>query len=769
MDFTVHSPFFASNLNPGTLVPSLDARPIFMNRFLQHALLLLCLEAVSFSSFAQQFPFHPTDTSRNRLFSETGLPDKSAAQQVLAPFEKRFRILQITEALTDFSGAVTFNLFHDVQCSVQLQRQSGDFYGGMQVWTGRTPDARFDHLPHYINTVVVVNPETGNLVANLQNQQGWFQVLPTSVPGQYRIRDCKTDPISCELLGSLATHPDRQALEERSVCGSACLNETDANGKYVIDIFIGFSNSAAAAAGDFNAYAQAMVTSVNTGLTNSLVTDTWLRLVGTGTTPNNPGVVTSVLDDCYNWFATPIETTAPDLVSVFQTLTGASGEAGGWGYVGGYSNVNNIGQPNAFRHEIGHNAGGGHCPGDGSVLPYAHGFDTGNWRTHLCGNSVNFFSTPAVNDDLGQPIGDAATADMARTWRERAQEMAQRRLHRIPFFTGDECVNQICIPSHLGPQIELVRRVVFNTIDNNQTVPDWNCPTTTGYSDYTHLSTTVTKGETYPMTIMSNYSWPESNLGVWIDWNNDGILSTAERVINLSGNGPWSQPVLVPLDAVTGPLRLRIRLQYGEDYVPHPCDGSGYTSGETEDYTVAVASALPVELVDFQGVSTKGDNLLSWRTAREINTDFFEIERSQDATGFVKIGKSAARGMASSYSFADRPPVQGTVYYRLKMVDRDGTFQYSQMIALGEGAQNGFALFPNPASEQILLRTDQAVESDMQVSFWNAQGQKVLEVSVSASGAGFLPIDVRQLPAGVYQCRISDGASFKSVFRVVKN
>ena len=735
-----------------------------MNRLASTLLFLLSL-LFPFFIFSQNDPFNP-------LFSKTALTETSEQATLLAPLEKRATLARLNasaDGKIDLSGSILFNLFDDVEYPVQLHRKAGEFYEDMEVWTGRLPDERFDHIPHYINAVVVVNPRTRKMVANLHTRKGYFQILPTATAGVYRVRDCKDDPVNCQLLEPEAQHPSELSLEERSVCGSACLNETDANGKYVIDMFIGFSNSAASVAGDINAYAQAMVTSVNTGLSNSQVTTTYMRLVGTGTTPNNPGVVTSVLSDVYTWFAADLENTAADMVSVFQTLTGAPGEAGGWAGVGGYSSVNNIVQPNAFRHEIGHNVGGGHCPGDGSVFTYAHGYNNGNWRTHLCGNDVNFYSNPAINDNLGQPIGNAATADMARTWRERAAEISRRRLHRIPYYSGDACVNQICIPSHWGGQVELIRRVVFNTLDNNQGTPDWNCPSITGYSDYTNLNTTIRRGSTYTMTVTPNFSWDDSKLGAWIDWDNNGILDGSERMVNLSGAGPWSRAITVPTDAALGPTRLRIRLQYGPSYVPDPCDGSSYSSGESEDYTVTIAAALPVALINFQGKTETFGNLLTWRTAQEINTDHFEIERSPDGRAFISIGRETAKGAASSYSFTDRTPVKELSYYRLKIVDRDGSVQYSNIIFIGEKESNGFTIYPNPAHDELTLQTERALQSGLQVSFWNTLGQKMLEFSENdASQTTSWQIDVSALPAGVYHCRVSDEEKVQAVLKVVK-
>ena len=175
---------------------------------------------------------------------------------------------------------------------------------------------------------------------------------------------------------------------------------------------------------------------VNNGLTNSLVENIYIRLVGTAISEHNPGVVTSVLGNVYTWFANEIALTGADYVASIQVPTGGPSEAGGWAGVGGYSSVNSINSAAAvFRHELGHNVGSSHCtPG---ILPYASGFSNGNVATHMCGNNINFYSTPLVNDAMGVPIGDAAIADNGRVWKERAPTVSARQQHTILFDEND--------------------------------------------------------------------------------------------------------------------------------------------------------------------------------------------------------------------------------------------------------------------------------------------------------------------------------------------
>jgi len=534
----------------------------------------------------------------DRVLSDVGI----AGADVLSEGEHRSRLMEL-HGEVDLSAPLLLNLFDDAHFTVWLERQTWGHLPHLEVWKGRAEDGRFNHLSHYRNTVVVLNTVTGKFVANIETEQGFFQILPTARDGGYRVRDCKA--FVNELCGHLENGTaDRLNARggSRAGCDSDC-DEIDEGGRYVLDLFAGYSAEAAVVAGDLDAHAQANVETVNMGFANSMVTNTYMRLVGTGVVPHNPGIIPDVLSDAWEWFADEITELAPDFVAVFQTPTDAPNSAGGWGYMPGRSSVNGVAWATVFRHEFGHNVGGGHCFPDNES--HFNGFDNGNWRTHLCGNDVNFYSNPLVNDNLGNPTGDADEADMVRAITETAAQMATYAMHRVPYFEGDGCVNLICLPLHWGGPIEHIVRVQFNTIDNQQANPGWACASVTGYSDYTDFSTEVVQGSTYPITVTPDFSWAESTLDVWVDWNGNGLFSMDERMVALTGHGPWNAPITVPADAVTGPVRMRIRLLYGLEQETGPCDDSWYSSGETEDYTLQVLAAQPTGLPQPDGFSIR--------------------------------------------------------------------------------------------------------------------------------------------------------------------
>ncbi len=139
---------------------------------------------------------------------------------------------------------------------------------------------------------------------------------------------------------------------------------------------------------------------------------------------------------------------------------------------------------------------------------------------------------------------------------------------------------------------EYISRVQFGTIDNSS-----GC---TNYGDYTSLSTEVEPGETYPITITNgNPIYSSDIVGIYIDWNQNEDF-TDDGTILVSGSpgvGPYTANILVPDDALPGPTRMRVRLQWGGTL--SPCGSTSY--GEVEDYTLEVGgggfitSVVPAE------------------------------------------------------------------------------------------------------------------------------------------------------------------------------
>ena len=141
---------------------------------------------------------------------------------------------------------------------------------------------------------------------------------------------------------------------------------------------------------------------------------------------------------------------------------------------------------------------------------------------------------------------------------------------------------------------------------------------------------------------------------------------------------------------------------------------AGY-SKSGNDYDFAIArylndEALPVKLETFLAYKEDESVKLSWQTSSESNSDHFEIHRSNDGENWKSISSVAAlhhSDSLSNYFFIDKTPVEHN-YYRLKMVDADGSFAFSQVrsVAFDEvGLTENLLIFPNPASDHVTVRS----------------------------------------------------------------
>ena len=164
---------------------------------------------------------------------------------------------------------------------------------------------------------------------------------------------------------------------------------------------------------------------------------------------------------------------------------------------------------------------------------------------------------------------------------------------------------------------------------------------------------------------------------------------------------------------------------------------------------------LPLTLTDFSGKETKAGNQLHWTTSIEENTAYFQVEREAAAdAGFVSVGKVSAAGNSNQtvqYDYTD--VVKGDALYRLKMVDIDGKFTYSRIVALGLAADAlTLRVLPNPAHQPLSLIVGSPAAASTVLTVTDMSGKKILEKHVSLQ-KGTNSIDpgiLAKLPQGIY-------------------
>lgn len=181
-------------------------------------------------------------------------------------------------------------------------------------------------------------------------------------------------------------------------------------------------------------------------------------------------------------------------------------------------------------------------------------------------------------------------------------------------------------------------------------------------------------------------------------------------------------------------------------------DGPGIASGSS------CSSTLPITLVSFSGRSTDEGIQLNWVTAMERDFDYFEIQRADKDLTFKTIGKQAGEGglnVTTEYTYLDRAFGLKKNYYRLKSVNLDGSFEYSNVIMVEgntEFVKTSALLYPNPTyNGQFFIReTDQYSSPDL-VVVYNGYGQEIMRKSMENSQEVSLP---NGLATGVYLVKI---------------
>ncbi len=153
------------------------------------------------------------------------------------------------------------------------------------------------------------------------------------------------------------------------------------------------------------------------------------------------------------------------------------------------------------------------------------------------------------------------------------------------------------------------------------------------------------------------------------------------------------------------------------------------TNGAALDCTV-----LPIDLTSFTAEPKEDHVLLKWTTASEENNDHFDVERSSDGVQFSTIGSVNGAGTseaASQYILPDRSPLNGLNYYRLKQVDLDGQFEYSDISTVFFRQKNGpLTMVPNPGNSSVRVLLPQKAGAII-VHVIDATGRVVLAVPTS--------------------------------------
>lgn len=191
-------------------------------------------------------------------------------------------------------------------------------------------------------------------------------------------------------------------------------------------------------------------------------------------------------------------------------------------------------------------------------------------------------------------------------------------------------------------------------------------------------------------------------------------------------------------------------------------------------------ATLPIELLNLTATPINENTIkVDWTTATEINTDYFEIERTEDGINHNVVGLSNAAGNSSnpiSYFIDDENCLKDVLYfYRIKTFDNNNTYSYSNyasaIIPSNLITENAITVFPNPISSgQLIVGFSLDNQSDVQIRIYNAIGQLIQENSYSERSVGeqLINIPFDHIANGAYFIEVSDSQNTLGNCKLIK-
>jgi parallel beta-helix repeat protein len=245
---------------------------------------------------------------------------------------------------------------------------------------------------------------------------------------------------------------------------------------------------------------------------------------------------------------------------------------------------------------------------------------------------------------------------------------------------------------------------------------------------------------------------------------------------NSNNNDPfptWISATSLPASTtVTNTTKLNPQFISSTDYHLLPSSpvvdagvfvGLAYTGiAPDRGYAEVGTVVLPIKLIDFAVTENKGKNLLQWTTALETNSDYFNIERSSDGRNFTSIGTAKAAGFSSTdinYTFTDAAPLTGINYYRLALVDKDNSKDYSKTVAVSNKTNESFSIAAaqlSRSNNNIQVTVISAQNQKTSIALFDANGKLFLNETVQLQkGLNTINKNTRALSSGIYYIKLS--------------
>jgi hypothetical protein len=236
------------------------------------------------------------------------------------------------------------------------------------------------------------------------------------------------------------------------------------------------------------------------------------------------------------------------------------------------------------------------------------------------------------------------------------------------------------------------------------------------------------------------------------------------RALQCGNYGAWLYAYYTASDTVTWTNNSFNGIKYGEFEVKRFSGGGfGIVNGGPV--------LLPIKLLAFTGRVSGSNNVLDWKTASEQNSSHFIVERSTDGENFEMVGRVLAAGNSATilnYTFTDKAFTALLNYYRLRMTDKDGSYEYSKIIALERkpNKDGGYLqVTPNPANDAITINYQNIADNVRNMKLINELGQVLMDIPIQVDKIS--TANVATLPAAVYMIQLTTENNVLFIQKVV--
>jgi hypothetical protein len=279
-------------------------------------------------------------------------------------------------------------------------------------------------------------------------------------------------------------------------------------------------------------------------------------------------------------------------------------------------------------------------------------------------------------------------------------------------------------------------------------------PTDLTLADSVHISMWTPSAATFALKLVNQGGGPLNENIVWFDGN----PGTHNRPAPLQGQwNVYSLPLSL-YATLNGALRLTSRNAIFQILLVGAAPFGDNTYYIDDIYFSSSTNALPVDFKSFEISKTNTGAFLQWTVANEVNVNEYIIEKSLNGRDFSKVGSVAAKG-TDKYNFTDGKLQNGTSYYRIKSVDKDGSFKYTAIKSINHvmPGKLDYTIYPNPVKGNLFIKD---LSGSNNISILDATG-KVVYRSSNVTNAS-LSIDLSKYSSGLYTVVVNNGTDSKT-------